>query len=373
MLDARTVHAKEAVEILEENFGELVFKSRIRKAIKFAEAPVRGASVLKYDPKSNAADYYRALAEEVLDPWRVRSGPACAKARSQTSSARPSIPRIRPRRRWRPVARSARARPRRLSIREEEPPATDPSPSRRRRGRRAGIPAVRLRRGASSAELRGRGSEPRAPSPRATSMLGAARVRAAARRQGAPVAGSSPTTRWTSRDRPTAATSRSTGRRPPDGDPTPHAPVIRVVGVGGAGVNAINRMVEARDSRGRVHGDQHRPAVAAAVGRRRHRPSRQRHVARARRRLQPGARLPGRVRGAGQDQAPAQGLGHGLRHRRRRRRHRHRRGAGRRPPRPRRRRAHRRDRHEAVQVRGLAPREAGRGGRRGAAATRSTR
>ena len=66
MLDARTVHAKEAVEILEENFGELVFKSRIRKAIKFAEAPVRGASVLKYDPKGNAADYYRALAQEVL-------------------------------------------------------------------------------------------------------------------------------------------------------------------------------------------------------------------------------------------------------------------------------------------------------------------
>jgi chromosome partitioning protein len=66
MLDSRTVHAKEAVEILEENFGELVFKSRIRKAVKFAEAPVRGASVLKYDPKGNAARYYRELAEEVL-------------------------------------------------------------------------------------------------------------------------------------------------------------------------------------------------------------------------------------------------------------------------------------------------------------------
>jgi len=66
MLDSRTVHAKEAVEILEENFGDLVFKSRIKKAIKFAEAPVRGASVLKYDPKSNAADYYRELAKEVL-------------------------------------------------------------------------------------------------------------------------------------------------------------------------------------------------------------------------------------------------------------------------------------------------------------------
>jgi chromosome partitioning protein len=66
MLDSRTVHAKEAVEILEENFGELVFKSRIRKAVKFAEAPVRGASVLKYDPKGNAANYYRELAAEVL-------------------------------------------------------------------------------------------------------------------------------------------------------------------------------------------------------------------------------------------------------------------------------------------------------------------
>ena len=66
MLDTRTVHAKEAIEILEENFGDLVFKSRIRKAIKFAEAPVRGASVLKYDPKGNAAESYRELAREVL-------------------------------------------------------------------------------------------------------------------------------------------------------------------------------------------------------------------------------------------------------------------------------------------------------------------
>jgi chromosome partitioning protein len=66
MLDSRTVHAKEAVEILEENFGDLVFKSRIKKAIKFAEAPVKGASVLKYDSGSSAANYYRELAKEVL-------------------------------------------------------------------------------------------------------------------------------------------------------------------------------------------------------------------------------------------------------------------------------------------------------------------
>ncbi|HET9121492.1 MAG TPA: AAA family ATPase [Solirubrobacterales bacterium] len=66
MLDSRTVHAKEAVEILEENFGDLVFKSRIRKAIKIAEAPVRGSSVIKYDPNGKAAGAYRELAKEVL-------------------------------------------------------------------------------------------------------------------------------------------------------------------------------------------------------------------------------------------------------------------------------------------------------------------
>jgi chromosome partitioning protein len=66
MLDSRTVHAKEAIEILEENFGDLVFKSRIKKAIKFAEAPVRGSSVMAYEPKGQAAKYYRDLADEVL-------------------------------------------------------------------------------------------------------------------------------------------------------------------------------------------------------------------------------------------------------------------------------------------------------------------
>jgi chromosome partitioning protein len=66
MLDSRTIHAKEAIEILEENFGDLVFRSRIKKAIKFAEAPVKGSSVLKYDSDSSAANYYRELAKEVL-------------------------------------------------------------------------------------------------------------------------------------------------------------------------------------------------------------------------------------------------------------------------------------------------------------------
>jgi chromosome partitioning protein len=66
LVDARTVHAKEAIEILEENFGDRVFASRIRKTIRFAEAPVKGMSVLKYEPDGTAAQAYRQLAQEVL-------------------------------------------------------------------------------------------------------------------------------------------------------------------------------------------------------------------------------------------------------------------------------------------------------------------
>ena len=66
MFDARTLHAREAVEILQENFGTLVFDTRIRKTVRYAEAPVKGTSVLKYDSNGNAARAYRDLAGEVL-------------------------------------------------------------------------------------------------------------------------------------------------------------------------------------------------------------------------------------------------------------------------------------------------------------------
>jgi len=67
MYDGRTLHSKEAVEMLKENFGDLVFETRIRKTVRYAEAPVQGSSVLKYDPAGSAAEAYRDLAKEVLD------------------------------------------------------------------------------------------------------------------------------------------------------------------------------------------------------------------------------------------------------------------------------------------------------------------
>jgi chromosome partitioning protein len=73
MFDSRTLHAREAVDMLKENFGDLVFDTRIRKTIRYAEAPVQGASVLKYEPSGSAAKAYRDLAKEVLNGAKPRA------------------------------------------------------------------------------------------------------------------------------------------------------------------------------------------------------------------------------------------------------------------------------------------------------------
>jgi chromosome partitioning protein len=72
MFDRRLLHSREAVEILKENFGDLVLNTKIRKTVRYAEAPVKGQSVLKYDPSGEAAAMYRDLAKEVLNGSTAR-------------------------------------------------------------------------------------------------------------------------------------------------------------------------------------------------------------------------------------------------------------------------------------------------------------
>jgi len=65
-----------------------VFKTRVRRNIKLAESPSFGQHILKYDPASNGANDYRALAREVLamtDPAPVPQAPAV------TVTANPTI------------------------------------------------------------------------------------------------------------------------------------------------------------------------------------------------------------------------------------------------------------------------------------------
>jgi chromosome partitioning protein len=72
MYDSRTLHSREAVDMLTENYGELVFRTHIRKTVRYAEAPVQGSSVLKYEPTGSAANAYRELAKEVLNGAKAR-------------------------------------------------------------------------------------------------------------------------------------------------------------------------------------------------------------------------------------------------------------------------------------------------------------
>ena len=182
MFDGRTLHSKEAVEILTENFGPLVYNTRIRKTVRYAEAPVKGSSIIKYDPKGPAADAYRELAEGGAQ-WR-ESAQACVRARSPSSSGRP---RPRRSRRWRP---KKAARPRPVPVPDPPEETVEHAP-----------PFV-VEPDHQPAEGARRLLEPLPePAPRL--------------------------------------------HRARNGEPPTYLAVIRVVGVGGAGLNALNRMIDA--------------------------------------------------------------------------------------------------------------------------------
>ena len=79
MYDGRTIHGREAVGMLEESFGDRVFRTRIGKTIRFAEAPVVGESIMRYDPTGPAARWYRQLAHEVVEGPAGAAGPGDAR------------------------------------------------------------------------------------------------------------------------------------------------------------------------------------------------------------------------------------------------------------------------------------------------------
>ena len=152
----------------------------------------------------------------------------------------------------------------------------------------------------------------------------------------------------------------------PPGSGEPHQPVIKVVGVGGAGVNAVNRMVEARipgvefmavntdlqslqlcvaDVTVHIGDEQTRGLGAGADPEVGHRSA-----------FEEQDKIKRLLKGSDMVFVAA-GAGGGTGTRRR---------PGGRPPRPRGRRAHGRHRHQAVQLRGQPPRQPGRQGHRGA-------
>jgi chromosome partitioning protein len=94
MYDGRTMHCREAADVLTASFGDTVFRTRIGKTVRFAEAPVQGQSALKFDSAGQSARWYRQVAREVLERdgrWTDDLERMRAKQSSHPTNAQPTL------------------------------------------------------------------------------------------------------------------------------------------------------------------------------------------------------------------------------------------------------------------------------------------
>ncbi|NBR78413.1 MAG: ParA family protein, partial [Microbacteriaceae bacterium] len=62
MFDPRTLHSREMLNKLNEDYGDKVFRSVIKLTVKFKDSSAQGRPVTQYAPTSEAAELYRAVA-----------------------------------------------------------------------------------------------------------------------------------------------------------------------------------------------------------------------------------------------------------------------------------------------------------------------
>jgi len=69
MTSTRTLHSREVIEVTRKAFGDhiRVFNTVIPHSVRFKEAPAAGQSILTYAAKSDGANAYRLLTEEVME------------------------------------------------------------------------------------------------------------------------------------------------------------------------------------------------------------------------------------------------------------------------------------------------------------------
>ncbi len=228
LVDSRTIHAKEAIEILEENFGDRVFASRIRKTVTSPRLPSRGCrssstSPMGSPPSPTASSRKRCSPSRRCSPMpaprraSMREGPLADLFRKAEDLDGP-----------------------REDVREQAgPPSGSMEPEHEAAAgalerRDGGLPHPALRASTLLVEQQ----EQRIPSPQERlrhafssdipgNAIGEQVVEPPAARRNL-------IDDYAREDVRASAHPTSVGR-----------PVIRVVGVGGAGVNAVNRMVEA--------------------------------------------------------------------------------------------------------------------------------
>jgi chromosome partitioning protein len=66
MYDPRTLHAREVVERLYEAFGDQVFDTIVHRTVKFPDATIAAVPITEFAPTSDAAEYYRTVARELV-------------------------------------------------------------------------------------------------------------------------------------------------------------------------------------------------------------------------------------------------------------------------------------------------------------------
>ena len=67
MFDRRNNLSQQVEQDARDNLGDLVFRTIIPRNVRVSEAPSYAMPVLNYDPKSQGAEAYRALADELMN------------------------------------------------------------------------------------------------------------------------------------------------------------------------------------------------------------------------------------------------------------------------------------------------------------------
>ena len=79
MVDSRTRLSADVAAELERHLGELLFRARVPRSVRLAEAPSHGLPIIHYDPRSAGADAYWRVASELAE--RIARRPAEAEER----------------------------------------------------------------------------------------------------------------------------------------------------------------------------------------------------------------------------------------------------------------------------------------------------
>ena len=65
-MDRRTIHAREVLEALKQDYGKLILEPVIPQTVKIRDASIAGATILTFSPSSAAAGAYRDIARKLL-------------------------------------------------------------------------------------------------------------------------------------------------------------------------------------------------------------------------------------------------------------------------------------------------------------------